>query len=54
MDVSLTMFGNGLLRNGSMIFVNADYGVGTAVADQLALGGIIGSINRLTLSALVF
>ena len=39
MDVSLTMFGNGLLRNGSMIFVNADYGVGTAVADQLALGG---------------
>ena len=39
MDVSLTMFGNGLLRNGSMIFVNADFGVGTQVADQLALGG---------------
>ena len=39
MDVSLTMFGNGLLRNGSMIFVNADFGVGTRVADQLALGG---------------
>jgi hypothetical protein len=39
MDVSLTMFGNGLLRNGSMIFVNADFGLGTRVADQLALGG---------------
>ena len=39
MDVSLSMFGNGLLRNGSMIFVNADYGLGSRVADSLALGG---------------
>tara|TARA_Y100000592_G_scaffold89979_1_gene147995 strand:- start:4475 stop:7132 length:2658 start_codon:yes stop_codon:yes gene_type:complete len=39
MDVSLRMFGNALLRNGSMIYVNADYGVGTAVADSLKLGG---------------
>ena len=39
MDVSITMFGNGLLRNGSMIFVNADYGLGQRVADSLALGG---------------
>ena len=39
MDVSLRMFGNALLRNGSMIYVNADYGVGSAVADSLKLGG---------------
>ena len=39
MDVSINMFGNGLLRNGNMIFVNADYGLGSQVADSLALGG---------------
>ena len=39
MDVSIDMFGNGLLRNGNMIFVNADYGLGSRVADSLALGG---------------
>jgi hypothetical protein len=39
MDVSLRMVGNALLRNGSMIYVNADYGVGRRVADSLKLGG---------------
>jgi hypothetical protein len=39
MDVSLRMVGNALLRNGSMIYVNADYGVGQRVADSLKLGG---------------
>jgi len=39
MDVSLRMFGNSLLRNGNMIFVNANYGVGQRVADSLKLGG---------------
>ena len=38
-DVSLDMVGNQLFRNGSMIFINADMGVGTEVADMLALGG---------------
>ena len=39
MDVSIRMVGNALLRNGSMIYVNADYGVGRRVADSLKLGG---------------
>jgi hypothetical protein len=39
MDVSLRMFGNSLLRNGNMIYVNANYGVGQRVADSLKLGG---------------
>jgi hypothetical protein len=39
MDVSLRMFGNSLHQNGSMLFVNADMGVGSQVADILKLGG---------------
>jgi len=38
-DVTIEMVGNTLFQNGSMVYVNAEMGIGTAVADQLQLGG---------------
>ena len=38
-DVSIEMVGNTLFQNGSMVYVNAEMGIGTAVADMLSLGG---------------
>ena len=38
-DVDITMVGNTLFRNGSLIYVNAEMAIGTAAADMLQLGG---------------
>ena len=38
-DCEITMYGNNLFKNGQMVYINADLGFGTAVADRLGLGG---------------
>ena len=50
-DVTLTMVGNTLFQNGQMIYINADMGLGTAVARELNLGGyyrVVKSENTIT------
>jgi|7_EtaG_2_1085326.scaffolds.fasta_scaffold01095_7 hypothetical protein len=38
-DVQVSMVGNTFFRNGSMVYINAEMGVGQRVADTLKLGG---------------
>ena len=38
-DAELTMVGNNLFQNGQMVYINADLGFGSVVAQKLGLGG---------------
>ena len=38
-DVELSMVGNCYFRNGNLIYINADFALGSAVARELGLGG---------------
>ena len=45
------MIGNTLFQNGQLIYINADMGLGTAVARELNLGGyyrVVKSENTIT------
>ena len=38
-DVELTMIGNTFFRNGNLVYINADFALGSEVASRLGIGG---------------